>query len=90
VNQELNFRNILKFNEAGVDVVAVASAGKYSLQIDNHTITPSLNFSNGQMLFLPHNQQSQSTEETMYRKCSRNIDFYRSSSQRMRKCSGNI
>jgi len=37
-----------------------------SLQTDNHASTPPLSFFTGQMLFLPPNQQRQSTEGKPY------------------------
>jgi len=49
--------------------VAVASAGPCQvctlLQTDNHASTPPLEFFTGRMLFLPPNQQRQSTEGTV-------------------------
>ena len=36
-----------------------------SLQTDNHAITPPISFFTGRMLFLPPNQQRQSTEGTV-------------------------
>jgi len=40
-----------------------------SLQTENHASTPLLSFFTGQMPFLPHNQQHQSTEGITHTKC---------------------
>jgi len=48
-----------------------------SLQADNHASTPPLSFFTGRMLFLPPNQQHQSTEGNSYttelNNCERNV-----------------